>query len=179
MAKGSRRTQETVLHGQVLYVLRYKAYANWEQKVDRLLTGERRGLLWTWLLAEVKREGFYEAVTADKVSLSPHRRVYSARYCTQAAVRQSTYPAVLRSLTFSRWFAVTLPRSIWNRLRAPFSPFCPQLVLFKLPLRSYPGVSALSRMLPGFSRHLPTRSTSSASRVPIFVATRSQGWRSD
>lgn len=42
---------------------------------DWLLTG--RGLLWSRLLAEVKREGFYEAVTADKVSLSPHRRVYS------------------------------------------------------------------------------------------------------
>lgn len=41
-------------------------------------TGCLRGLLRTSLLAEVKRQGFYEAVTADKVSFSPHRRVYSA-----------------------------------------------------------------------------------------------------
>lgn len=75
---------------------------------DWLLTG--RGLLWSRLLAEVKREGFYEAVTADKVSLSPPQTGLF-RYCTQVAVRQCTY-TVLRSLTFSWWLAVTLPCSI-------------------------------------------------------------------
>lgn len=57
-----------------------------------LLTG--RGLLWSRLLAEVKREGFYEAVTADKVSLSPPQTGLF-RYCTQVAVRQCTYTVAL------------------------------------------------------------------------------------
>lgn len=51
--------------------------------------------------AEVKREGFYEAVTADKVSLRPHRRVYSGT--VPKWLFDSTYPGVVHSLTFSRW----------------------------------------------------------------------------
>lgn len=118
-----------------------------------LLTG--RGLLWSRLLAEVKREGFYEAVTADKVSLSPPIDGFIPVLHPSGCSTVYLYCRPIRSLTFSWWLAVTLPCSIWNRLRAPFLPsffffFCLQLVLSKVSLRSYLGLLALSTTLPGF-----------------------------
>jgi len=54
---------------------------------------------------EVKREGFYEAVMADKVSLRSHCRGL-LRYCTQVTARQYLF-AVVYSFTFSRLSSVT------------------------------------------------------------------------
>ena len=117
-----------------------------------LLTG--RGLLWSRLLAEVKREGFYEAVTADKVSLSPPQTGLF-RYCTQVAVRQCTYTVALSYFLLVACcdFAMLYLKPFTR----PFSPFfffffffCLQLVLSKVSLRSYLGLLALSTTLPGF-----------------------------
>lgn len=71
----------------------------------RLLTGE--GVALARLLAEVKREGFYEAVTADKVSLRP-LQTGLFRYCTQVAVRQYLPPLSCTPLLSP----ASLPRSI-------------------------------------------------------------------
>lgn len=131
---------------------------------DCLLTG--RGLLWSRLFAEVKREGFYEAVTADKVSLSPHRRVYSG-----TAPKWLFDSVPILCPTFSYFLLVACCDFAMLYLKPftrPFSPFffplfpsffCLQLVLSKVSLRSYPSLLALSTMLPGFpSWLLRTRS---------------------
>lgn len=119
-----------------------------------LLTG--RGLLWSRLLAEVKREGFYEAVTADKVSLSPPQTGLF-RYCTQVAVRQCTYTVALYVLLLSPgglpWLCHALSETVYAPLFSLlffFFFFCLQLVLSKVSLRSYLGLLALSTTLPGF-----------------------------
>lgn len=67
-------------------------------------------------MAEVKREGFYEAVMADKVSLRPHCRGL-LRYCTQVTVQQYLF-AVVYTLTFSR--KRLMPRFILSRLHISF-----------------------------------------------------------
>lgn len=106
--------------------LGYKAYASGEQKA-RLLTSAG-GCFGLALLAEVKREGFYEAVTADKVSLSPHRRVYSG------TVPKWLFDGVYlsRCRTLSYFLSATLARRDFAALYLkPFTrPFPPPLLLF-------------------------------------------------
>ena len=67
-----------------------------------------------------------------------------------------------RCRTLSYFLPITFPSRLppWLLYLKPFTrlPFFPSLclplVLFKAPLGGYPGLSALSRMLPGFSSWL-------------------------
>jgi len=83
-----------------IYALGYAPYAS-KNRVKGVCLRPRRKVSLGWIpVAEVKREGFYEAVMADKVSLRPHCRGL-LRYCTQVTVQQYLF-AVVYSLTFSR-----------------------------------------------------------------------------
>lgn len=88
-----------------IYAHGHAPYAS-KNRVKRGCLQPRREVGLGWIpVAEVKREGFYEAVMADKVSLRPHRRGL-LRYCTQVTVQQYLF-AVVYSLTFSRLSGTT------------------------------------------------------------------------
>jgi len=83
-----------------IYALGHAPYASRNRVKGRCLRPRREvGLGWIPVV-EVKREGFYEAVMADKVSLRPHYRGL-LRYCIQVTVQQYLF-AVVYSFTFSQ-----------------------------------------------------------------------------
>lgn len=131
-----------------VYIVRCTPYASESscERQRRTAYGRRAGVA-SASGAEVKREGFYEAVTADKVSLRPHRRVYSGT--VPKWLFDSTYPGVVHSLTFSRWRATDYdPRSIRNRLRASsrfFLSLTLSLLLLPIPLDAHLRASCLWR----------------------------------
>lgn len=137
-----------------------------------LLTG--KGLLWSRLLAEVKREGFYEAVTADKVSLSPPQTGLF-RYCTQVAVRQCTYTVALYVLLLSPgglpWLCHALSETV-------YAPLFSLLFFFFFVFNSFfpksrlGVISASWRYRQRYRDFLASSNpfTSYTSRIPVFVS---------
>lgn len=104
-----------------IYVLGHAPYASENRVKGGLCLRPRREVGLGWIpVAEVKREGFYEAVMADKVSLRPHCRGL-LRYCTQVTAQQYLFPpsyTLLHSPVCSG--ERLMPRFILSRLHISF-----------------------------------------------------------
>lgn len=108
----------------VRYINRMRAKGTRQIAYGRRAQGVAFGLCAPCRRLRWIRRGFYEAVTADKVSLRPPQTALY-RYCTQVAVRHylSSCPTLSYFLPLDS--LATSPRSICNRLRSLFFSFLP------------------------------------------------------